>query len=120
MWSPTAIVPTLALLLCAGCGFGDATLEDIDPEAAPARPTWSEHIEPLMQIYCTACHAPDAQTGEAEGYGFETCEKTRRNWRGLYQTTFESETMPPGGGPRPLPWELLTLQRWYDQGATCE
>jgi hypothetical protein len=119
MWR--AILPwSLLGALCLGCDLGDQPLSEVDPEAAPAEPTWSEHVQPLMEIYCTACHAPDAQTGESEGYGFETCAKTKRYWGPLYQSTFVVRDMPPGGAPRPLSWELLTLERWHAQGGRCD
>ncbi len=107
-----------ALLL--GCGFGDATLEEVDPEAAPATPTWSEHVEPLMVWYCTACHSPDAQPGEAEGYGYETCAKTKKNWGPLVESVYENQDMPPGGALRLTEAEKLTLTRWHEQGARCD
>lgn len=111
----------LALTLGAGCvPAGEGTLLEVDPDAAPARPTYTEHVAPLMEHYCTACHAPDAQAGEQEGYGYETCSKVRSNWWPLVETTFEEKTMPPGGAERVTSAHQLTLERWFEQGAPCD
>lgn len=113
---------TLALLLWSGCGEGTGTLEEVDPEAAPMQPTWSEHIAGILEERCTACHSEDSQLGEASGYGYDTCEKTKRseNWRGLIETGLESKTMPPGGADKITPAEALALTRWWEQGAACD
>jgi len=107
-------------LLASGCAFGDAPLEEVDPEAAPAQPTWSEHVAPILDFYCNACHSPDALLGELGGFGYDTCAKAKRGWGPLWQTAAEDRTMPPGGAQRILPWELLTLERWRAQGARCD
>lgn len=112
---------TLLLGLFAfGCQMGSDPLEVVDPNAAPERPTWSTHVKPIMVYYCTACHAPDAQTGAQEGYAYDTCDATRRGWDGVREEVFDASSMPPGGAPRLRPWELLTLARWWEQGGTCE
>lgn len=108
-----------ALAFFAGCA-GDLTLDEVDPEAAPAEPTWTEHIEPLMVRYCTACHDPDEQGGEAGGIGLETCAKTRREQHEIRDVVFDAETMPPGGADRMPEAAQLALWRWYDQGANCD
>lgn len=105
-----------------GCGFGSGALEEVDPAAAVEAPTWSADVEPLMVLYCTACHSPDAQTGTTAGYDYEGCEATRgpRNWRGVVKTVFDGNTMPPGGAARVSERDRLTLTRWADQGSTCD
>lgn len=109
-----------SLVLLGGCGFGSGTLDDVDPEAAPMQPTYQAHVAPIMTRYCTACHASDAQPGEVEGYGYETCDKVRRNWRSIEDTVFEKDNMPPGLGRRVTEPERLALQRWWDQGGMCD
>ncbi len=103
-----------------GCGFGDRSLEAVDPEAAPLEPTWSADIEPIMHLRCTACHAPDAQTGEVDGYGFETCAKLKKNESEFRETTFDEKTMPPGGAERLTAAEVLAVERWFAQGGNCD
>lgn len=105
----------LGLLACAGEG----TLEEVDPEAAPANPTYSEHVSRIMEQRCTACHSEDSSVGEEHGVGYETCDKVKRNWHGIEETVFDGSSMPPGGADRVTSAEMLTLARWYQQGATC-
>ena len=107
-------------MMLGACGFGAGTLEDVDPEAAPMQPTYTAHVAPIMTRYCTVCHASDAQPGEVEGYGYETCAKVRRNWNGVVDTVFENDNMPPGLGRRVSEPERLALRRWWDQGGTCD
>lgn len=105
----------LAITACGDLG----TLDEVDPEAAPATPTWDEHVAPIVDQYCANCHGDSAQFGPAEGYVVETCTQVKRGWRSFASTTFDSKSMPPGAAPRPTSSELLTLQRWHDQGAVC-
>ena len=114
------VVGLMWILFWTGCVSGDGLLEDIDPEAAPAAPTYSEHVAPLMDFYCTACHAPDVLPGEQEGYGYDTCEKVRDNWEGLVDTAFIAKNMPPGGAVRVSSADRLTLERWHARGAPCD
>lgn len=119
-WKSARLPGLVALLTLGGCGFGTDTLAGVDPEAAPTEPSYSEHISVIMDLRCTACHAEDAQPGEAEGYGFETCDKVRRFWGPLWQVAAVSQTMPPGGAERLTSAELLTLERWWAQGGRCD
>lgn len=114
------VILFIAALATSACSFGDSALGDIDPNAAPATPTYALHVAPIMEQYCTACHAPDAQPGEQEGYGYETCAKVRENWDGVVETVFETSEMPPGGAVRVSEPEKLALARWWAQGGRCE
>ncbi|MEZ4466094.1 MAG: hypothetical protein R3F60_00370 [bacterium] len=115
-WSQAGLVAATL----AGCGFGSSTLDEADPEAAPMTPTYGEHIETIMDLRCNACHSVQAQPGELNGYGFDTCAKVKRFWGPLWNTAAVSKTMPPGGADRVTSAELLTLQRWHDQGGRCD
>jgi uncharacterized membrane protein len=110
-----------ALLLgaLAGCGGGEGTLEEVDPEAAPMEPTYTEHVAPIMDRYCVSCHSAEALPGRVDGYGYGTCAEVRDNWGGVVWTVFEGKTMPPGGAPRVTSSDQLTLRRWHEQGAVC-
>lgn len=116
----TVAALTLSAAALCGCGTGDLTIAEADPEAAPAHPTWSMHIEPIMEFHCVACHDPGGQAGAQEGYAYHTCEATRRGWGELVETVFEESSMPPGGAMRLQPWEELTLLRWREQGSSCD
>lgn len=115
---------TSALALAAawliGCGDGDLTLEEADPAAAPAEPTWSAHVAPIIELHCVACHDPNSLTGAAEGIAYDTCQATRRNWDEFEEVVFEEGEMPPGGAMRLRDYEELILIRWHEQGARCD
>lgn len=96
------------------------TLEEVDPNAAPQSPTWSSHVHRIMVARCTACHSPNAQPGEVDGYSYETCADTRRGWGGIVETVFEEKSMPPGAADRLTSAEILTLKRWRQNGSPCE
>ena len=113
----------IVVCVCLGlsaCVSGDGTLEQIDPEAAPTVPTYTGHVGPIMDRYCTACHAEDAQPGKVDGYGYGTCLEVKENWGSIVWTVYETKTMPPGGAQRMTSADKLTLQRWYRQGAQCD
>lgn len=111
-----------ALTACAltACGIGDQSLEEVDPNAAVERPTWTADVRPILQWHCAGCHAPDAQPGSVAGYAYHSCQAARRSYDGVEDTVFEDETMPPGGAPRLAAWEKLTLRRWAAQGMRCD
>lgn len=117
---PRFIPVLLAAALLTACGDGTLPLEEVDPDAAPAEPSWSAHVEPILQFHCVACHDPDGPIGAEDGKAFDTCDATRRNWRDLEEAVFEEGSMPPGGAMRLQSYELLILQRWHDQGAPCD
>lgn len=111
----------LALIcLGLGAGCGTMTLDELDPAAAPEFPTWSAHVQPLMELHCVACHDPNGQAGAQEGYAYVTCQDTRKGWEGIQETVFDTAEMPPGGAMRLQPYEELILQRWHDTGAPCD
>ncbi len=115
----TTLIITLWLAMAwTGCA-GEGTLEEVDPDAAPQTPTYAEHIAPIMKHRCTACHAPDAQPGEVEGYGYETCDKVVLYWQSIEDTVFKVSSMPPAGAERLTSSEKLTLRRWERQGLDC-
>lgn len=110
----------LLLVGSALIGCGDQILEAVDPAAAPMQPTYSVHIAAIMKRRCTTCHSTEALAGELDGYGYGTCAKVKQHWDGIVETVFEDNSMPPGGADRVESWERLALQRWWDQGATCD
>jgi hypothetical protein len=60
-----AFLSAAAAASCGGPGGtagGPASAPAAAPDAAPAvvaRPTWTEHIAPLVARHCTGCHRPD-------------------------------------------------------------
>lgn len=114
------LLPLLLSAAASGCAMGSGDLVDVDPGAAPERPTWTEHVEPVVTHYCAACHSRDAQPGAQEGVAYDSCQETKREWGDLREEVFEKSSMPPGGAERLRPWELMMLARWWEQGGTCD
>ena len=108
--------PTLICLTAfvVGCGFGDASLDEVDPAAAPESPTYADHIAPIMEDYCTACHG-----GEGRGVRYDDCAQVVRNWRGLRSTALEGRSMPPPTAYSLSSADRLTLERWWEGGHAC-
>jgi len=102
----------------AGCGLGDASLDEVDPEAAPASPTYEAHIAPIMEDYCTACHGADSG-GEGRGVRYDSCAQVVRNWRGLRETALDGRSMPPPTAYVLSSADRLTLERWWEGGHAC-
>lgn len=115
-----AVRLALGALLAAlpACGAGDGTLEEVDPGAAPAEPTYEEHIAPIMEDYCTACHGKDAG-GEGGEVRYDTCQDVLRNWGQLARTAFEDKSMPPPTAYTLPSADVLTLKRWKAGPHVC-
>jgi hypothetical protein len=98
--------------MLAGCG-GDA---------APANPTFTQHVAPILQAQCVSCHRPD---GHAP-FALTTYEEARGRAAVIASAT-RGRRMPPwlpnqGNhrfvGERILSdRELLILERWAEQEA---
>ncbi len=109
----------LGLLLLAGCDAGTGTLDQVDPDAIPAQPTWSAPVEQVFDLYCNGCHSEAAQTGALEGYAYDTCATAKRG-RGETLEVMRGGTMPPPTGLLMPAAARLTLERWFAQGAPCD
>ena len=113
-------IPAFALLIVLSAACGQGSLDQVDPQAAPERPTWALHVGPIVKARCAACHGQDSWGGPAEGELYETCGQVRRGWGEFAETSIDSASMPPGGAPRLTSAEILTLERWASQGRRCD
>ncbi|MCA9557395.1 MAG: hypothetical protein KC583_02415 [Myxococcales bacterium] len=114
-------LPTiLVVLLLGGCAAGDGTLDEVDPAAAPANPTWSDPVQRVVDVYCAGCHSDDGAVGAQEGYAFDTCDQVKRARGAFQQATFENESMPPPAGFVMPEAAKLTMKRWFAQGMPCD
>jgi mono/diheme cytochrome c family protein len=109
----------LVELFFGACSFGTENIESVDPDAIPAAPTYSEHIKPLMEFYCVACHDPEGQVGEAGGIDLTTYELVSGDYDDIREAIFDKRYMPPGGGRRLSAEDEATLARWDAQGLIC-
>jgi hypothetical protein len=108
----------LGLWTLPGCGLGDGDLADVDPVAAPLHPTYEAHIAPLMEAYCTACHAA-GEGGEGGEVRYDGCKWVVRNWAGLRSTALDGRSMPPPTARVLTSADRLTLERWWRDGHAC-
>lgn len=100
----------------SGCAFGDAPLEEVDPDAIPATVTWDDHVAPIMDRYCAGCHSDEITSGAAEGLDYSRYDYTRCTFEEVDETTLEEGSMPPGGARRLDGWDKAVLRRWEAQG----
>ncbi len=132
VWRPQVALAALACLggaAIAGCAAGDQTLDEVDPADAPTNPTYSRDVAPIMEDFCVDCHpgkAVQAQTrsnnrrGGDDQTAYGNCTAVKAGWRGLVLTTFQDRSMPPPTSYMLSSRDMLTLQRWWDQGGTCD
>jgi mono/diheme cytochrome c family protein len=119
----------------AGCGSGDLTLDQADPDAVAAQPQW-EQVFSTFQLECAPCHTDNDDNGEdqrtdgsaavSRAGGAEpdltTCIGIIENLDSSIERIFVSNDMPPGAWPRLSSEERLIIRRWLDQGgqAPCK
>lgn len=114
----------------SGCSSGDRTLAEVDPDAAPANPTYDQVVA-ILDRSCVPCHgagnaspAPltslasreDDQEDDSDP-DYDSCEGIQDGLDGIIQTAIDEGSMPPGAWPRLNERERLILVRWIEQGA---
>ncbi len=124
------IVGALAIFVIAGCGSGDLTLDEADPDAVAANPTWDQ-VFGIFQRECAPCHTDDEGEDEPEDRmpglaplggvdpDLQTCLSIIENLDDSLDRIFDSNDMPPGAWPRLTSEERLIIERWNEQGAVA-
>lgn len=126
----TSALPLLLVLVLAtgGCGgSGDLPLDQVDPDAAPADPTYQE-VFAILHNRCVSCHTGDGDDGgeyapspnRAVAGGVEPNLEDCTEIVGLRDDILqqvEANTMPPGAMPRLRSDEKLLIRRWVENGA---
>jgi mono/diheme cytochrome c family protein len=121
------ILTTVTLMALGGCDSGDLTLDQADPDAVPAEPTFDQ-VFSIFQRECAPCHTDDDDDGEdtAEqdspgrspggvGPNYSTCASIIQNLDSALGSIFGNNDMPPGSWPRLTSEEKLIIQRWVEQ-----
>lgn len=120
------LLPWVFLLLTAvSCqGSGDRTLDQVDPTAVAADPTFDE-VNAIVHRSCVPCHADgNAAVSPDEGgrvltggaFSLENCvDIVSQRFSILDQVT--DNLMPPGAWPRLTSEEKLAIRRWVENGA---
>ena len=111
-----------------GCGSGDLPLDQVDPDAVPADPSF-DLVFSIVQRECTPCHNDGGEDEDEEDEDkrtiaardddpdYSTCEGLIEELDDFYEEIFEKNTMPPGAWPRLTSEDKLIIQRWLDNGA---
>lgn len=105
-----------ALVLVAGCGIGDSTLDELDPGAVPAVVTYRQHVQPRLDYYCVSCHNPDGPLGSAGGWDLSTYLFVRAAHASIMDAAVSRRSMPPGGARRLTPTDEAVLRKWKAGG----
>lgn len=121
------VVLALVAAVLACNGSGDLPLDQVDPEAAPANPTYDQ-VFTILHNRCVTCHTGEgedegefvtlrerATTGDAEPDLSDCVEIVALRDDILQQV--EENTMPPGAMPRLTNEQKLTIRRWVENGA---
>jgi len=120
-----------------GCeGSGDLPLDQVDPQAVSADPTYDQ-VFAILHNSCVSCHdggGDDDDDDDDGGYGTAPGTKTRVVADDLPDLTdcveivalrddileqIEENLMPPGAMPRLTSEQKLTIRRWIDNGAAA-
>jgi uncharacterized membrane protein len=133
----TVILPTVL-----ACGSGTGPLSVVDPEAAPAQPTYDEVVF-ILERHCLSCHGGSAartslaaahpsrhgdgkavkpagavdEDEDDESTDYSSCAGIQAGLEGILGTAVRGNSMPPGALPRLTQVERLVIDRWIDQGA---
>ena len=115
-----------------GCASGDRPLEEVDPAAVSANPTYDQ-VFVVFQRSCIPCHNEGEDGGGDDGRGLAPMpegpsggagvEPDLRTCSGILDNlddcwgVIRKNTMPPGAWPRLTSEEKLLIERWIENGA---
>jgi hypothetical protein len=114
----------LGLAAISVLAFGAATRQKSpSPAAVVAKPTYAEHVAPILNSHCVACHRP-GQVAPFSLIGYENAKK----WSGMMSRVTHEGLMPPwkaeaGYGEfldenRLSESELQILKAWQETGSS--
>jgi uncharacterized membrane protein len=125
------VILAFVLAVVACNGSGDLPLDQVDPDAAPANPTYDQ-VFTILHNRCVTCHTGEdededdddddyatlrerATTGDVEPDLSDCVEIVALRDDILEQV--EDNTMPPGAMPRLTNEQKLLIRRWVENGA---
>ncbi|HEU4928845.1 MAG TPA: hypothetical protein VFU38_03375 [Candidatus Krumholzibacteria bacterium] len=116
-----------------GCdGSGDLPLDQVDPEAVSANPTYDQ-VFAILHNRCVMCHQGEDEDDDDDDGGYGVTPGTRFatgeaepdlsdcveivSFRDDILEQIENNLMPPGAMPRLTNEQKLTIRRWVENGA---
>lgn len=126
--SLTTIGAVALLVGLGGCyGFGSKLPEGTLTEV-PDTPNFTDHILPIMNMYCNDCHGDPATSDAPDSFRLDRCEDTNKTGARKYANRIVVRTLDTPSNPMPpssyhpnqvSPIEADTLRRWVAGGAPC-
>jgi uncharacterized membrane protein len=120
------IAPFLLAVLLAACdGSGDLPLDQVDPAAVPANPTYDQ-VYAVLDNRCVMCHTGGGDDGDGDGYAPARASDVEPDLTDCSQIVaqrfdildqVEDNIMPPGAMPRLTSEQKLLIRRWVENGA---
>ena len=115
LWTGTLVVAVLAALL--GCGGGASRVSAAStstPQTCTSQgPDSASVAQPLVERYCTSCHAPGRDAGDEHDF---TQPALLRAQRRLVSARLRAHSMPPSTSPQPSEAERALMMHWADCG----
>jgi len=121
----TLALPLLAVLVgCPGLGNQEPPIAD----TLPAEPTWTEHVKPILDTYCSECHSDPPQQAAPGTFRLDVCETLGKPGASSQSAKIVirmideiPSPMPPlTAANQPTPDDEEIVRRWVDQGANCD
>ena len=131
-WLFLVLVVAASALSCEGSG--DLPLDQVDPEAVSADPTYDQ-VFAILHNKCVMCHdSGDDDDDDDDDGGYSTAPGTKTRlvaedgpdftdcveivaFRDDILEQVEENLMPPGAMPRLTSEQKLTIRRWIENGA---
>jgi uncharacterized membrane protein len=112
------------LLLATACSLAVAcsstaavNCPDDNPTCPSPGPTYQADVGPLIDKYCSRCHAADGGMPGLPLQSYDDVTATNNGQIRHVFTAIKSCRMPKEGEPQPTPAERTTILSWY---ACCE
>ena len=115
-WSPL-LVATACSLAVACSSTAAVNCPDDNPTCPSPGPTYQADVGPLIDKYCSRCHAADGGMPGVLLQGYDDVTSTKAMRITHVFTEIKSCGMPMAGEPQPTPAERTTILSWY---ACCE
>jgi uncharacterized membrane protein len=115
--SPRSLLPSLALLALASCGYQTIDEATCPPEGTKL--TYASVGQPFFARYCNFCHSAEnsGRQGAPDNYVFDTRTQILKHKDRIFaRSAGDNDSMPPGPDDPPIE-ERDQLAEWLVCGA---